>query len=117
MNELFKVIKDDKIIQRSFMISAGLIAVAVIYSLIYYRSLPPFIPLYNQLPWGEQRLANTIGVFIPSLISLLILMLNFFLSSFIYLRNPLLSRILAITSFLIAILTLLFTIRTVQIVV
>ena len=117
MNGFFRTIQDDKIAQRSFTASFAIIFFGIIYIAFYYRNLPPFLPLFNQLPWGDQRLSKTIGVFIPPLISFLILISNFTFSSLIYKKNPLLSRILAITTLLIAVLTFLFIIRTVQIVI
>lgn len=116
MKEIFKTIREDKIAERSFFIGFAIIILGIFYIAFYYQNLPPYLPLFNQLPWGEQRLSKTIGIFIPPLIAFLILILNFFFSSVIYKKTPLLSRILAITSFLIAVLTFLFVIRTVQIV-
>ena len=117
MKEFFSDIRNDRITQRGFFASLIIVALSVLYILFYYRNLHPFIPLYNQLPWGEQRLASTSGILIPSLIAFLILAFNVFFSSLIYKKAPLISRMLAVTSLLIAILAFLFIIRTVQIVV
>lgn len=116
MKEFTKDIRNDKITQRGFLGGIIIIVLSIIYILFSYSSLPPFIPLFNQLPWGEQRVANTIGIFIPSATAFLILILNVIFSSIVYKKAPLISRILAITSLLIAILTFLFIIRTIQIV-
>jgi len=116
MNDLINTIRQDNIAQKSFSLSFVVIFLTLIYILIYYQNLPPFLPLFNQFPWGDKRLSITIGIFIPPIIALSILVLNLFFSSFIYKKTPLLSRILAVTSFLITILTFLFIIRTIQIV-
>ena len=116
MKEFFSDIRIDKITQRSFFSSIFIIFLSVIYILFYYSNLPPFIPLYNQLPWGEQRLAATSGILIPSLLAFVIFIFNLIFSSIVYKKVPLISRVLSITTLLIAILTFLFIIRTVQIV-
>ena len=114
MNRFFKNILTDRTTQRGFIFSIIIIALSVFYIAFYYNSLPPLIPLFNQLPWGPQRLSKTIGIFIPPLIALLIFLINLIIASRFYAKTPLLARILAITSFLISILTFLFIIRTVQ---
>jgi len=116
MKEFFSDIRNDRITQGSFFGSIFVIFLSVVYILFYYSSLPTFIPLYNQLPWGEQRLASTSGILIPSLLAFIIFAFNLIFSSIIYKKIPLISRMLSITTLLIAILTFLFIIRTVQIV-
>ena len=117
MKKFFNYLIEDKLLQRLFIISIVLLILTVIYVVINYSKLPPLLPVFNQLPWGEQRLASTSGILIPSLIAFLILAFNVFFSSLIYKKAPLISRMLAVTSLLIAILAFLFIIRTVQIVV
>lgn len=116
MREFFKDIKNDRLTSRGYLLTFIIIALTFGYALFYYRNLPPFIPLFNQFPWGEKRLIASIGIFLPILIAVAITFLNLSLSSFIYKRNPLVPRILTLTSFLISILTILFIIRTIQIV-
>lgn len=116
MKKPFDTILKDKITQKSYLITFVIIFGAFFYSLFYYFKLPPFIPLYNQLPWGEKRLGSDIEIFIPSGIALFIFLFNFVFSSIIYKKAPLLSRMLSVTSLLFAILIFLFLIRTIQIV-
>jgi hypothetical protein len=116
MKDFFKDITSDNLTQKSFFTSVIIIVLSIIYILFYYGNLPPFIPLYNQLPWGEQRLAQTPGILIPSLISFIIFIFNLIIASVVYKKIPLISRMLSVTTLLVAILTFLFIIRTVQIV-
>ncbi|MBU2632456.1 hypothetical protein KKG52_01955 [Patescibacteria group bacterium] len=116
MKKLFKNILKDKIVQKSYLITFLIIIISFLYSLFYYFRLPPFIPLYNQLPWGEKRLGTTMEIFIPSIITVFIFLFNFSFSSVIYNKAPLLSRMISVTSLLFAILVFLFLIRTIQIV-
>ncbi len=114
MNEFFKKIKQDKLVFRSFYLNFFVIIISLFYIVLYFKSLPPFIPIFNQMPWGEQRIAGTFWIFLMPLLALIIFGVNLFLSSSFYRRNPLIGRLLSITSFLISILVLLFLVRTIN---
>lgn len=116
MKEFFKDIRTDKTITLAFFINVSVIAITLIYILFFYGQLPPFIPIFNQLPWGEQRLGATLTIFIPVLVSLLILAINMLTSAFIYKKVPLVSRMLAAISLLCGILMLLFVVKTVTLI-
>src|SRR3989344_248034 len=116
MRELFKNIGNDKVILGSFSLTFILIFISFIYIILLYNKLPPYIPLFNQLPWGYERLGTTIMIFLPVVIVMVIAIGNIILSSIIYNKTQIVSRILAVTSFLIAFLSFLFTIRTVQLI-
>lgn len=116
MRKYFKYLKEDKLLLRLFILAFILIMVTVGYILINYPKLPPLLPVFNQLPWGEKRLSETYGIFIPSLVVFVILIFNIFASSLSYPRSPLISRMFAFTSFLTALLAFLFIIRTIQLI-
>jgi hypothetical protein len=116
MKEFFRDIRSDKLIFRGFTATFIFILLPLPYILINYRMFPPYMPIFNQFPWGPARLAPPWSIFIPSIISLAILAINVIFSSFLYKKTPLVSRMLAVTSFLIATLTLLYIFRTIQIV-
>jgi hypothetical protein len=111
MKELFKDIKNDKTIISAFYINIFFIIANVALVLLFYGKLPPLVPIFNQLPWGEQRLGITPTVFIPVLTSLLILIINIFISALVYKNVPLISRILSAISLIIGILTFIFISR------
>ena len=117
MKEFFKDIKDDKTIISAFLMNFYFIAVTIIYILFFYGKLPPFVPIFNQLPWGEQRLGNQITIFIPILISLLISAINIIISASIYKKIPLISRMLTAISLLVGILIFLFIIKTITLII
>ncbi|MEK9176525.1 MAG: hypothetical protein AAB520_03715 [Patescibacteria group bacterium] len=117
MKEHFKILEKDKLLKRLFIVSFLLILFTIIYSLINYSKLPPLLPVFNQLPWGEDRLSVTPGIFIPSLLVLVIFVINVFASVFVYFRSPLLSRLLAITCFIATLLNLLFMLRTISLII
>lgn len=116
MKEFFKDIKGDKTIISAFFINLFLVLLAIVYILFSYGKLPPLIPIFNQLPWGEQRLGTTLTIFIPILIAIFILVINLFTSALIYIKTPLISRMLTAVSLLIGILTFIFVIKTIALI-
>jgi hypothetical protein len=113
MKDFFKDILKDKIITSAFFINVFLIITTVCYILIVYGKLPPFVPVFNQLPWGEQRLGPTITIFVPILVSVFLLAINIFISKIIYIKIPLISRMFAAISLLAGVLTFIFIIKTI----
>lgn len=113
MKEFFKDISKDKTIVPSFLINGLSIIISVIFILFSYGNLPPFIPIFNQLPWGEQRLGPTIAIFIPVLAAILVLVINIFTSTITYKKIPLVARMLAAVSLLASVLTFLFIVKTI----
>lgn len=112
MKELINEIKKDKFIPYTFLISLLILVVTIIFILLNFRGLPPFIPIFNQLPWGDQRLVDTPGIFIPVGIYFLIFIFNFFFSGFLYKKNnPLLSRIIASVTLMLSIINFLFILK------
>src|SRR3989344_4441574 len=99
MKKYFNYLSLDRLVLRLYIITFILIIATIAYTLFNYGKLPPLLPIFNQLPWGEERLSETSGIFIPGAAALLIFLFNIFLSAFIYTRSPLISRILTITSF------------------
>lgn len=114
MKEFYKIVSRDKILQRSLILSLLLTLLSVASIVLYYRSLPPFIAIFNQMPWGEQRIKESIWILIMPAIMILFLLLNIFFSKYIYKDIPLLARIFSFATFLIAILGLLFVLRTIH---
>lgn len=117
MKLFINIIVSDKILRLSTIFSCTLLFVHAIYILIIYRSLPPFIPLYNQLPWGDLRLGTKPEIVFPFLTASVILILNIFVIVKVYEKIPLIARILSITTFLVSVLSLIFIFRTTQLVV
>ncbi len=117
MNGLFKNAKKDKIIKWSMSIASILLLGETLVLALFYLSLPPFMPLFNQLPWGDARLGQRPAMFLPVLIASAFLVCNFLLANHVYEKMPLVSRILSLTSFLIAVLSLIFTLQTLRVIV
>ena len=116
MKDLFKYYKTDKIIKLSFLISGSLLFCEIIYILFLYSFLPPYIPIFNQLPWGEERLGAKIEIFFALIITMIFFIFNFFLLNQLYEKMPLIARMIAITTLLICIISSIFTLQTLQLI-
>jgi len=116
MKGLFKYTKTDKIVRLGIVTAGLLVLIEAIFTIVFYFSLPPFLPLFNQLPWGEERLGTKVEIFIPVLITFFFLIFNLLLLNRFYERMPLLSRILSITTLLITLLSFIFILQTLRII-
>ena len=116
MKEIFKHVKGDKIIKWGLSTVVIIIIVEIAIVAIFYFSLPPVIPLFNQMPWGESRLGTKPAIFLPTMIAVAFLILNFSLITRLYEKIPLVSRMLCITTLLIALLSFIFIVRTMSII-
>lgn len=113
IKELFS----DKTFLIFFIGSIFFIIIHLIFVLATIKNLPPFVPLFNQMPWGETRLGEKIQIFIPISIAFLFCISNFLISGYFYKSLPLVCRFLAVTSFLISFLAFLLVVRTVLIII
>lgn len=117
MKEYLKIISSDKILRFGMLFSGVLIIISLSYSGLMYTSLPPVLPLYNQMPWGEDRLGIKLELFILPALAFFILLLNSLFAYLFYERMPLVSRALAITCFLVSLIISIFIFRTIQLVI
>lgn len=116
MKEAINLLFSDKIIRIGVTISLVILFIILVIVLIYYRNLPPVIPIYNQMPWGESRLGSKLELFFPLLLTVFFFVLNLLFALYGYRRMPLVSRTLTITGLLLVIITFIFTFRTIQLI-
>lgn len=116
MNEVSKLVKADKIIRWGMIFSFLLLLSQAILIALSYLKLPPELPLYNQLPWGEDRLGTNYEIVLPLVITSVFFLFNYFLLRKLYLSMPLISRIIGVTTLLAALLSFIFIVRTLQLI-
>jgi hypothetical protein len=116
MKKFINNIKADRLTFRGFILSFFLIIATTLYILINYRNLPPLIPIFNQLPWGFQRLTQTWGIFIPVAILGILFIFNIIFTSIVYAKNPLIARIVAATTLLLVVMNFIFVVRTILVI-
>lgn len=117
MKKLINLIRTDKIIKWAMYSALTLMVGQLIIITFSFQSLPQFIPLFNQMPWGSDRLGTRIEIFLPVVISFAFLILNISLVGRLYEKLPLVSRILGITTLLITVLSCIFLVRTLYLII
>ena len=107
MKDKFKLIIADQFVRISLLLSFIFIIPLTVIIVITYSNLPPLIPFYNSMPWGEERLvSSTVAIFLPMLL-LGIFIANVFQSAFVYSKYVLVARIVMFNTFLFLLLGLL----------
>jgi hypothetical protein len=107
MKEKFRLILSDQFVKVSLMLSILFIVPLITIIVFTYPSLPPLIPFYNSMPWGEDRLANSsISIALPFLI-LAVFAVNTIQAVISYSKYVLVARILMFNTFLFLLLGLL----------
>jgi len=117
MKKYFKHIRRDRLVLRLFILAFVILVLTFLACALGYTKLPPLLPIFNQLPWGMQRLSITPGIFIPPTVALSIFIINLFFAAFSYEKSPLLARLFAVTTMLTSLLTLLFVLRTITLII
>lgn len=112
----FREIRSDKIISWGNIITFVIILLSLLFIALQFRILPPYIPIFNQLPWGEDRLGSTIMILLPVIGVIFVSLTNIFISSAIYTKSQIISRMLTVSSILSSFLSFLFIVRTIQLI-
>lgn len=107
MKEKFSTVLSDQFVRISLLLSILFIVPLITIIIVTYGSLPPLIPFFNSMPWGEQRLiGSNITIILPMLL-VAIFVGNVLLATFVYTKYVLISRIVLFNCFLILLLGLL----------
>ncbi|HSX09460.1 MAG TPA: hypothetical protein VLF93_04870 [Candidatus Saccharimonadales bacterium] len=116
MNGVSNLVKADKIIRWGMTFAFILLLFQAGFLALFFLRLPPSIPLFNQLPWGEDRLGANYEFILPLAITSLFFLFNYILLRKLYTTMPLVSRIIGITTLLASLLSFIFVVRTLQLV-
>jgi hypothetical protein len=114
MKDLISTIGADRITRSATITAIVILFITLLYLIVFYNSLPPYLPLFNQLGWGDPRLAEKPWIFLLPTMTLFIIIGNAVLASVLYASMPLIARIISITALLISSLTLIFIFRVTQ---
>lgn len=117
MKKVINTIKADKIVYFCFLAGICLLILSTVLIGLFYTKLPPILPLYNQLPWGEARLGPKPQVFIPIGIGMFFYGINISISYALYGKIPLLSRVIMTAALLFCLFIFLLMARTVDLVI
>jgi len=116
MNEVSSLVKADKIIRWGMTFSLILLFIQAGLLAFFYTKLPPVVPLFNQLPWGDDRLGVKYEFLVPFIMTAVYFLFNYLLLRKLYTSMPLVSRIIGITMLLVSLLSFIFIVRTLQLV-
>ncbi|MBI5464986.1 hypothetical protein HY946_00040 [Candidatus Gottesmanbacteria bacterium] len=84
----------EKTIRAATRVSFAILLSVFAFLLLTWKSLPPQLPLFYSLPWGEEQLGKPIFLLILPLSSLFWGILNFSLAVFSFEKQPLAAKIL-----------------------
>lgn len=82
-----------------------------------FNDLPPQVPLYYSLPWGESQLASTSALFLLPTLSIAIVLINHLFAISFSKNIILLSRLLLVISLVISFFSLITLIKIVNLIV
>lgn len=105
LQNLLKFIKQPLMV-KVFIIFTAIFMSSLIFFFLRWSKLPPEVPLYYSLPWGEKQLASPWELTILPTLALSIMVTNFFLAFFFAQDNKLLLKILIYTSLFVSIILL-----------
>lgn len=99
--EVRSSILSDKTLLLSSVVSLFFLSIQIFILAIGYRNLPPEIPIFYSVTWGEAILGKTIFIWILPSLGLLFFIINFIISFIFFKHNIFLIRTLFVSSFII----------------
>ncbi len=97
-------IRHDRVFIWTSRASLLILAVCFFALLISWGKLPPQVPLYYSLPWGEEQLGTPASLILLTLGGFLLLVLNTFIAVLVYVRSAYFARLLLVSSTIISLL-------------
>lgn len=102
---------------RIFQWNMVFIVIQAAYIIFKLNDLPPQVPLYYSLPWGESQLASATSLFILPGFSLFFLFTNNLLAVFYLNTHSLMSRLLIVFSLIFSCLSLITLIQIINLII
>lgn len=87
--------RQEKIIKITSQISLGLLLLALVFLAVFWQKLPPEIPLFYSLPWGEEQLGPPSFFLILFFSGFFLGIINFILGLIFFEKHPLAAKIMA----------------------
>jgi hypothetical protein len=94
MKESFKILLKDKMVRLLFIFSFVFLLIHIFFVALFYPNLPPYIPFFNSMPWGDARLIPSYLILSLPLVLCVIFMVNLGFELILYKRFPLIARVL-----------------------
>ncbi len=95
MKKASNIVLSDKILRLSVALSSiGLLMITTLV-IINYTKLPPYVPFFNSMPWGVERLFPSYIVLSLPVLVLMVIVGNNILSVLLYTKHTLIARMLS----------------------
>lgn len=94
MKENFKILLKDKMIRVLFIFAFGLLVVHIFLVALFYPNLPPYIPFFNSMPWGDARLIPSYLILSLPVVLCTVFVINLAFELQLYRKFPLTARVL-----------------------
>ncbi len=104
MKNVFNTVLSDNIIKISTGVSLILLIFITILIAFFYQKLPPYIPFFNSLPWGTERLFSSVVVVFLPVVFLSVIIVNTMISAYLYASHALIARMISFNGLLVIIL-------------
>lgn len=102
IRETAVILVPDRISRLSYVYAIGIFLLMVGLLTVFLGKLPPNVPLYFTLPWGEARLAPKQMLYgLPGL-TVLFLVVNLLVARAVQKLSPLLPKVLAVSTLVVA---------------
>lgn len=92
------------------------IAISSFMLVIFWRRLPPLVPLWYSRPWGTERLVPPLYLLIPIAASIFIYAINIFVANKFATDHPMFARVLFLSSALVSIISTIIVVRVITLV-
>ncbi len=102
---IFSLVAEDKTSLFASQASLGLIFLSLLALVVAWRFLPPEVPLFYSLPYGQSELAGRLFLWLLPAASLLIFLLNFQLAIKFFSKEELLAQIALLTTSIVSLLS------------
>lgn len=103
--------RQEESIRSANRIYFGIVVFEFLMILLFLRRLPPQLPFFYSLPWGNEQLTSPVLLLVLPVGCLLSGIINFSLAAFSFVREPLAAKILAWINVLVSFLAALTLIR------
>ena len=97
MKETFRNLYQDNLCRTTIYLYLILYLLLIFFFIFKWPLLPPELPLFYSLPWGEEQLGTLLEFLVLPVSSLFFMLLNLFLGTYVFSEEPLLARILSLT--------------------
>ncbi len=117
MISLPPIFKQDPYLKWPLRLSGLLLLTSFGFLVWFWSKLPPVIPFFYSLPWGEEQLASPLALWISLTATIVITVVNNLLVFILYKKSTYLAQVLSVATFVINLLIAIAIIRIILLVI